>query len=96
MGGVGGVRVSGGTTVGVRVVDGEGSGRGMCGEDDDDLRDDLRGLPLERKIGVDVVLVTLGRGVVVSSSSTGVGRETGEVVVGKGTEAFKVVRIGTG
>lgn len=33
----------------------------ICGEDEDDLSDDFRGLPLDSKIGVEVVRETLGR-----------------------------------
>lgn len=37
-------------------------GNEICGEEDDDLSEDLRGFPLESRMGVDVVRVTLGRG----------------------------------
>jgi hypothetical protein len=54
----------------------------MCGDEDEDLSEDLRGLPLERRMGEEVVRVTLGRG----SGWEGVA-DTGDDWRGNGTVA---------
>jgi hypothetical protein len=61
----------------------------MLGEEEEDLSDDLSGLPFERRIGVDEVRENEGLGEVVIGKGTlaccGTGLERGEVR-GKGTE----------
>lgn len=51
-------------------------GNGMWGEEEEDLSDDLSGLPFERRIGVEEV-----------REKDGLGDEEEEVVIGKGTLA---------
>lgn len=50
-------------------------GKGICGDELEDLREDLSGLPLERRMGVEDVRETEGR----------TGRESG-AGLGKGSE----------
>lgn len=58
--------------------DGWWDGWWIAGEEEDDLRDDLRGLPLERKMGELEVLATFGRGDGGAGSVSGVSGERGE------------------
>jgi hypothetical protein len=69
-------------------------GEAMAGDEEDDLRDDFRGLPLERKMGVDDVRATLGR-----AAGGGVGAGSGEGCEeerGNGTGVVLISRLGAG
>lgn len=67
----------------------------MCGEDDEDLRDGFKGLPLESRIGVEVVRVTVGRVRGGVDSADGAGEESGEER-GKGMLAVVEILVGLG
>jgi hypothetical protein len=59
---------------GTRLCD----GKGMLGDEEEDLSDDLSGLPFDRSMGDDDVRVKLGRGEITSALGEGNGEGLGE------------------